>query len=320
MEQERQMAEGQQTIRERTLMSKRIFEQRGLIIWFAIGLVLLGVLVAIGYHFEWTGFGDSVREVGKDKDLRRAKTLWDWMQLLVVPAALAIGGFWLANRAQKQRDRENEDAQNRRDAENKQRREHEQYLEQQRAQDAALQSYLDQMSHLILENALFASQQPDDVHRTLARARTLTILERLDKDRKRYVLQFLYESRLIDQEQSIIRLKEANLSEANLSQTHLPGANLPWTNLSNADLSNADLHGANLSEANLSNANLSNANLSGADLSGAHKLAADGSQQVVPNEELEEQTKSLEGATMPNVQKYEDWLKGRGEDGKNSGA
>ncbi len=285
MKHERQMAEGQQPIRECTLTFKRVFvprwkptpEQRLWIIRFTIVLVILGVLVAIGYRLEWTGFGDSVREVGKDKDLRRAKTLWDWMQLLVVPAALAIGGFWLTHRAQKQRDKENEDAQKRRDAENEQRREHEQFLEQQRAQDAALQSYLDQMSHLILEKSLFASQ-PHDVHRTLARARTLTILERLDKDRKRYILQFLYESRLIDQEQCIIRLKEANLSEANLSQTHLPGANLPWTNLSRADLSNADLHGANLSNANLSNANLSNANLSGADLSGAHKLAADGSQ------------------------------------------
>src|SRR5215213_625093 len=165
MEQKRQMAEGDQPSRERTLTFKRIFvlrwqpttEQLLWIIRFAIILVFLSVLVIIGYHFEWTGFGDSVREVGKNKDLRRAKLLWDWMQLLVVPAALAIGGFWLANRAQKQRDKENEDA-----------REHEQFLEQQRAQDAALQSYLDQMSHLILDKAFFASQPPY-VQRTLAR-------------------------------------------------------------------------------------------------------------------------------------------------------
>jgi hypothetical protein len=34
-----------------------------------------------------------------------------------------------------------------------------------------------------------------------------------------------------------------------------------------------------------------------------------------------EQAESLEGATMPNEKKYEEWLKnkaGRGEDGKNS--
>jgi hypothetical protein len=38
----------------------------------------------------------------------------------------------------------------------------------------------------------------------------------------------------------------------------------------------------------------------------------------VTNEEGEQQAESLEGATMPNGQKYEDWLrsKGRGEDGE----
>ena len=63
-----------------------------------------------------------------------------------------------------------------------------------------------------------------------------------------------------------------------------------------------DLGGANLSDAVLSNADLSDA--TGVDI-----------------EELERQAASLEGATMPNGQKYEDWLKskGRREDGENSG-
>ena len=57
---------------------------------------------------------------------------------------------------------------------------------------------------------------------------------------------------------------------------------------------------------------LSEANLSGANLEGALGIA---------NEELRQQAIPLEGATMPNGQKYEDWLKskGRGEDGENSG-
>jgi hypothetical protein len=50
--------------------------------------------------------------------------------------------------------------------------------------------------------------------------------------------------------------------------------------------------------------------ISGADLSNAIG---------VTNEQLEEQAWSLEGATMPGGQKYEDWLKskGHGEDGEN---
>jgi hypothetical protein len=41
----------------------------------------------------------------------------------------------------------------------------------------------------------------------------------------------------------------------------------------------------------------------------------------VTNQEFEQQGASLEGSTMPNGQKYEDWLKSRGrkEDGENSG-
>jgi hypothetical protein len=37
----------------------------------------------------------------------------------------------------------------------------------------------------------------------------------------------------------------------------------------------------------------------------------------IANEELNQQAKSLKGATMPDGQKYEDWLKSkdRGEDG-----
>jgi len=41
----------------------------------------------------------------------------------------------------------------------------------------------------------------------------------------------------------------------------------------------------------------------------------------VTNEEFEQQGASLEGTTMPDGQKYEDWLKsrGRGQDGETSG-
>ena len=48
-------------------------------------LVLLGTLTLIGIPFNIT--------------------LWDWLELLIVLAALVIGGFWL-NRAQRERERE----------------------------------------------------------------------------------------------------------------------------------------------------------------------------------------------------------------------
>jgi uncharacterized protein YjbI with pentapeptide repeats len=137
--------------------------------------------------------------------------------------------------------------------------------------------------------------------RNLARARTLTVLSRLNGERKASVLEFLYESDLITKDRLVINLAGADLSGANLS-------------LVAADSLSGRLRGRGLT--NLSGADLSAANLSGADLSDANLLDAQG----VTKEQLE-QAYSLEGATMPDGQKYEDWLKskGHGEDGENSG-
>jgi uncharacterized protein YjbI with pentapeptide repeats len=110
-------------------------------------------------------------------------------------------------------------------------------------------------------------------------------------------------------------LERADLEDANLSGAFLEEADLSGATLINADLSNheriykkgthlwergaglrkADLRDANLQGANLQGANLTNANLSGANLKGAN----------VTDEQLAS-SKSLEGATMPNGQKYED--------------
>ncbi len=59
-------------------------------------------------------------------------------------------------------------------------------------------------------------------------------------------------------------------------------------------------------------------------LAGADLRDADPSDAIASKGDIElptQQAKSLEGATMPNGQKYEDWLKskGRGEDGENTG-
>jgi uncharacterized protein YjbI with pentapeptide repeats len=98
--------------------------------------------------------------------------------------------------------------------------------------------------------------------------------------------------------------------------THLTGRIL---NLRGADLSGAEqlLSGANLSGVDLSNADLKSVvlpprglpdvDLSGADLRGADTL-------FITPKTLAQQAKSLEGATMPNGQKYEEWLKSRRKD------
>ena len=67
--------------------------------WVAIGVVGIGLVVVValiifGYRLDWTGFNGNSKS---------GKTLWDWLQLLIIPVILAIGGFWL-NQLQKSRE------------------------------------------------------------------------------------------------------------------------------------------------------------------------------------------------------------------------
>ena len=376
----------------------------------ALALVVGGVgwILYYGYTTRpgWVGAAD--------------KEFWDYLELLFVPAALALGVFWL-NRMQEERERKAEDAQEERERKAEvDRRKLELEVENQHAQDEALQAYLDQISRLLIDKERpLRWARPGDNLVTVARARTLTALTRLDGDRKRSVLQFLYESGLVSKGQVVVNLKgadlsnarlsaaelsavnlseaalsgaylnaadlrrialnesdlseadlsaanlheadlsgadllkadlsaanlhEANLSEAELLEAYLNSANLHRANLSRADLRRAhlvraNLHEANLREANLHEANLREANLheavlTEADLTGADLTAADlrdaklGGANLggatlegalgIANDELRRQASTLEGTTMPDGQKYEEWLKTyKGDHGKN---
>ena len=254
----------------------------------------------------------------------RGMTVRDWLQLLIVPLALVVIGFLFSV----QQDARQQRIEN-------QRAEAERELAVQRAQDEALQAYLDQMSGLLLERDLRASEKGSEV-RTLARARTLTVLGRLDPSHKTALMQFLVEADLVqraDGRDPIISLSGADLSNVNLNGAELRAADLSFADLGHADLSATDLSGAILVGAFLSDANLDaallreavlkgavlrNASLYNADLSKADLTVADLSGTDLSSANLngaerwtEEQlsaAESLERATMPNGQKYEVWL------------
>lgn len=220
-----------------------------------LAIVLVGVIVLIfaGYKFDWTGFNSYTGpKLDQNQQYRPEKTLWDWLQLLIVPLVLAIGGFWLGQRQKTTEQRSTTD--------------------NQRA--AALQAYINEMSELLLHEKLRESAEDDEV-RTIARVRTLTVLRGLDSNRKASVIQFLHESGLIDKDKHIINLSGADLSGVNLFSANLREANFSGANLNEAALNVADLSGANFSGANLSWANLFRANFSGANLNEADLLGAD---------------------------------------------
>jgi hypothetical protein len=313
-------------------------------LWLARALVAIVVLalailvILLVYPHPWTGFGP----VKLKENVQPAKTLWDWLDLLIVPFVLAIGGYLFNRSANKA----TEDAAER------------------RAQDETLRAYLDGMSQLLTDNERpLHRARPRDNLSAVARARTLTVLPRLDGARKGSVVRFLYESGLITKGKCVISLRGADLSEAflrdiRLIEIALSRTNLRGAHLVNAQLTRADLSGADLSEADLSYADLIEADLgipspthddlgaaqlsthSGvlhsmveADLRGANLAYVNLRDAKRWSEEQLRKARSLEGATMPDGQvlkdsnlkpngpTFEDWLErlqSRREDEQNS--
>ncbi len=203
----------------------------GIILLIAVLTFLVGDYAGVGI-FSWAGV--------------RGKTLWDWLQLLIIPAVLAGGAMWFS-RAEREAERE---------------------IADDRLREAALQGYLDRMTELLLKEGLRTSEA-DDESRAVARARTLTALRQLDGERKATLLRFLYEADLINRDDAVIVLERADLIKAKLWNANLSGANLSKVMLWGADLSEADLGEADLKEAILVGTNLSEADLGEVDLSGA---------------------------------------------------
>ena len=175
------------------------------------------------------------------------KMVWDWLDILIFPVVLAVGAIGYDS-IERQRDERREEDKRNRALE----------IEDQRAQAVALQTYLDQMSALMIDKKLRETSSDSD-ERVLAQARTLTILLTLGPDRKRHPLKLVAQMHLIDKESPVIKLPHADLNDANLAEVTLV----------NVDLTDVDLRGANLTGARLSRTVLTEADLRGADLSGA---------------------------------------------------
>src|SRR6476469_2809256 len=101
---------------------------------------------------EWTGVGERRWKKAPDEEVQPGKTLWDWLQLLIVPAILIGVTFaWSATQTRSDNKREDRRIAADRVAAEKARR------------DATLQAYLDQMSGLMLNKNLLKSKFDDPV-------------------------------------------------------------------------------------------------------------------------------------------------------------
>jgi len=252
-----------------------------LVLVFVIAVLFQRLILGWTAWQPWTGFGETMVEDGSSTP---AKTLWDWMGLLVIP----LGVAYIASRFTKTM-KNNE----LKIAEQRSKREQEISLDQQR--ENALQSYFNRITELLLHgNGALINSSSDDEIRIVALSRTLSTIRMLDPSRKGILLSFLYEAGLILGNDPIIPLNKtnmagvdlsgANLSGASLERVDLQGVDLRGADLSNVDFEGAILSGANLREANLSRAflvetrldhtNMTKANLEEADLNSAFLLNA----------------------------------------------
>ncbi len=238
--------------------------------WILLGLLIvliLGSILGLFDSIERAGLGKKtytettwtrtnsygITETVSEK-VEPAKTLWDWLDLLIIPVVLALGALWF-NAQNQQTERE---------------------IASDRNQEAALQAYLDRMTELLLKEGL-RTPKPEDKVRTVARIRTLTVLKGLKAFRKSVVMVFLVEAGLVSAELSedgytepIVSLVGVDLNETNLYLADLEGAALALAGLRNAQLGDANLRGANLRGADLEGASLKEAELRGAHLEGAN--------------------------------------------------
>jgi uncharacterized protein YjbI with pentapeptide repeats len=227
-----------------------------LLVSLAIGAVALWTLymrVDNGTWPAWTGFDTYTLKEGQHP----AKTLWDLLELLIIPVVLAVGAY-LLNRSE---------------------RRNEQKISDDRLAEAALQNYLDKMTELLLSHGLRESA-PDAEVRHVARSRTLSILRTLDPGRKLASFRFLFEAELIESDQPVVSLQQADLRKINLDFIKLERVNLCSADLTEASLvgtvlNEAYLHGATLFAANLQWAELKRADLRYAIMNRTNLIAAD---------------------------------------------
>jgi hypothetical protein len=270
-----------------SLFDARVTKVIGIVVALTAVTILLAIGIVVGgASLRWTGF--------------RGRQLWDWQDILFVPLTIALlASLITLYQTSHQQQVEDQRAQEARE------------LEAIRAERDITQAFHEDMGIFLLQKDLRTAGENEDV-RLLARARALAVLDSVSGDRKVRVLEFMYETQLM-QFRSHNRPPIISLRFANLSETRLVNRSI----LRNTDLDRAELIDATLTKADLRGAELSGTDLSGADLSGADLRGA----KCWDKKQLRD-AESLQGATMPDSQKLksddnpdgptlEEWLKSK---------
>lgn len=195
---------------------------------------------------DWSrisGLGERRWKKAPDEEVQPSKTVWDWLQLLIVPAMLAAIAV-AYNAAQASREHHREDRAER---------------------DATLLAYFTQEGDLMLKGQLLPSH-PESAAAEVARTITLATVHRLDGLLKADVVRFLSEAQLIEFDSPVVRLQGADLRHLNLVDAAL---------LANVSFAEANLRGARFDGASLIHVKFAQADLRGASFRGASRGSVD---------------------------------------------
>ena len=192
-----------------------------IVLYAAIAAAVVIAFTTLAYvrGWEWTGFAERRR----GDEVLPARTLWDWLQLLVVPLALAavavLFNQWQSDREQRREDRRAAEVR----VADRNRAARAERAAADAARNDALRRYLDAMSELMLDRQLLKRPKLDapniDAPNNVARTLTLTTLRQLDGERKGEVVRFLAQAGLLEGDRSSARvvLEDADLRGAKLS-------------------------------------------------------------------------------------------------------
>lgn len=247
------------------------------------------------------------------------KTLWDYLQLMIVPLLLIFVTTGIS-----QYQKSIDDA----------RADKEKQAAETKTKQDTLNSYIDAMTDL-MKSGLGKQSDEGERLQPIATSRTILTLRELDGSRNMIVLGFLKESNLIrrDPQTEEDQKKEYEKQQAQYGQcltnkakaktkvgNCLPPSPLFTLDLGESDLSNVnfnkvDLNTLNLKGASLKNAiltkailidtNLEEADLTGADLTGANLTSANLKNARLPKEHLLKNVKYCD-TTMPDGNKKND--------------
>jgi uncharacterized protein YjbI with pentapeptide repeats len=208
---------------------------------------------------QWLGVSAESWPKKDGEELRPPKTVWDFLQLLIVPAVLILLGFAFSA-YQAARDDEREDERAKQAA----------TLARAIRMDEILQDYLAQMGGLILDEEPGRDGNESGGVRDVAQTLTLTVLRRLNGSRKGEVVRFLADANLVNDPEPTIVLRDADLRGAELR-----GASLPDVVFDAADLRGARFDDSVLDLTRFEGARLSRTSFSGASLAGVDFTLAD---------------------------------------------